>query len=275
MWVLWWQKCLSYQQCLGLVCVGLDTIVFHETWNMPDLSEFWGKDNWLLERLSCSMEWWCRQDECWSSTGHRHLLWGPAQPRRDTRALQSWRRRKLKNSLVQCFLAIMATFLYYEGKNISCLQYKSLQKRSYTHLATLTPRDPPSPAFCLFWMHKTNLGWECAAKYPHHPSKISASLYYKVNKTTEQRNTQSYSSWMKTVNQSAMSSQVANKTKQRKRRGLAIPSDRLHLPSYESHIHRPSYAQERHKNSKRQQRKLIDKNREGAKQEMTKRDKTD
>ena len=84
----------------------------------------------------------------------------------------------------------MATFLYYEGKNISCLQYKSLQKRSYTHLATLTPRDPPSPAFCLFWMHKTNLGWECAAKYPHHPSKISASLYYKVNKTTEQRNIQ-------------------------------------------------------------------------------------
>ena len=142
-WVLWWQKCLSYQQCRGLACVGLDTIAFHQICNLTDLSEFLGKDNWLLERLSCSMDWWCRQDECWSSTGPRHLLCGPAQPRRDTRALQSWRRCKLKKSLVQCFLAIMATFLYSEGKNISCLQYKSLQKRSYTHLASLTPKEPP------------------------------------------------------------------------------------------------------------------------------------
>ena len=74
----------------------------------------------------------------------------PAQPRKDTRALQSWRRRKLKNSLALCFLAIMATFLYSEGKNISCLQYKSLQARSYADLASLTPKEPPFTALCVF-----------------------------------------------------------------------------------------------------------------------------
>ena len=113
----------------------------------------------------------------------------PAQERHPRIAiLTSSQAQKIACSMFSCNYG--DSFLYSEGKNISCLQYKSLQKRSYTHLATLTPRDPPSPAFCLFWMHKTNLGWECAAKYPHHPSKISASLYYKVNKTTEQRNIQ-------------------------------------------------------------------------------------
>ena len=83
---------------------------------------------------------------------------------------------------------------------------------------------PPFPLVYVFWMHKINLWWECAAKYPHHPSKISASSYNKMNKTTEQRSIQSYSSWMKTVNQSPMSSRSGeqNKTKEEEWQGNSI-----------------------------------------------------
>ena len=69
-------------------------------------------------------------------------------------------------------------------------------------------------------MHKTNIGWEYAAKYPHHPRKISASLYCKMNKTTEQQSIQSYSSWMKTVNQSPMSSRSGEQNKTKEEEGL-------------------------------------------------------
>ena len=64
------------------------------------------------------------------------------------------------------------------------------------------------------------------------------------------------------------------RTKQNKGRGGAW---QFHWTDCICHHTRATYTDHhtRHKNSKRQQRKLIDKKREAAKQEMTKRDKTD
>ena len=66
------------------------------------------------------------------------LRTSPAQERHPRIAiLTSSQAQKIACSMFSCNYG--DSFLYSEGKNISCLQYKSLQKRSYTHLA-----------FCLF-----------------------------------------------------------------------------------------------------------------------------